>query len=115
MISRLGCRKAARRMVRTGLRKLTKIATLCAVFGMLLAAPAAAQIFGRTGGPANADGEPTDPDSAFPVYPGADVSATDYGLTGTSPQVQTQSEAQSWFDALLQFLRSLLPAKGANG
>lgn len=101
-------------MVRTGLRRFKRTAALCAVFGMLLVVPASAQIYGRNGGPVSVDGEPTDPDSAYPVFPSADVDVSSYGLSSTAPQDQAQ--AQSWFDALLDILRNLglLPAGGAN-
>jgi hypothetical protein len=101
-------------MVTTGLRRFTRAAALCAVFGMLLVVPASAQIYGRNGGPLTVDGEPTDPERAYPTFPSADVDVSSYGLSSATPQEQAQ--AQSWFDALLDILRNLglLPAKGAN-
>jgi hypothetical protein len=114
MTLRTRCRKAARGMDRTGLRRLAKITALCAVLAMFLVAPATAQIFGRNGGPMSANGEPTDPDAAYVVTSGGvDVDLSSYGLSTAS----TQSQSHSWVDAVIEFLRNvgLLPAKDANG
>jgi len=115
MIPRLGCRKAARGMDRTGLRRLAILAALCTAFAVSPVVPASAQIFGRNGGPVSTDGEPTDPEGAFPVSPtnSVDVSSQ-YGLSTTPPGDQTQ--VPSWIQAIVDLLQQLgLFAGGVNG
>lgn len=91
-------------MDRTGLRRLATIAALAALFATSPVVPASAQIWGRNGGPVTVDGEPTDPDSAFPVVP-SNVDVTQYGLSSTAPQDQAQ--VPSWIQAIVDLLRTL--------
>ena len=97
-------------MARIGLGRFALTAALAALLAMLLVAPASAQIWGRIHPPCDV-GEPTDPDGAYLLAPGVDVDPTEYGLSAEPPQDQAQAE--SWFQALVDFLRKvgLLPAE----
>jgi hypothetical protein len=99
-------------MDRTGLRRVASIAALAATFAFLLAAPASAQGWGRCH--FSSQGEPTDPDAAFQVLDENDVDLDAYGLGATPPE--TESEALTWFEALVNLLRTLglLPGEGSD-
>lgn len=97
-------------MRETGIRKVLSIATLVVALAMLVVAPALAQ-FGRFG--TSCSGEPTDPDGTYLLLlEGTEIDLADYGLD-TEPQ--TEAEAESWFEAFLDLLRSLGLWAGEEG
>lgn len=97
-------------MDRIGLRKLARVGAVAALLAMLLVNGASAQ--GRIRPPCH--GEPSDPDGAYLPLQEAHVDLSDYGLNAMPPQ--GEAEATSWFEALLNLLRTagLLPPKDAG-
>jgi len=96
----------------TTLRKMLAAAALAAAFVMFLTPPCSAQVYGRGGGGAVTVGEPTDPDGVLPSVEQAGVDLADYGLETQAPTNET--EAQTWFERVVELLRSLglLPSTG---
>ena len=94
----------------TTLRKLATMTALAAAFVMFLTPPCSAQSYGRGG--AVTVGEPTDPDGVLPTIEESGLNLADYGLATQAPEDAT--EAQTWFDRLVELLRSLglLPSAG---
>ncbi len=87
----------------TTLRNAAVASAMCAALSLFLTPPASAQTYGR-GSPVTS-GEPTDPDAALQVADEANLDLEHYGLATQVPQ--SESEALTWFEQLLQLLRNL--------
>jgi hypothetical protein len=103
-------------MVRRKLGTFTVAVAAVAIVLWLPVAPASGQGFGRILATTVNDGEPTDPDGATPVYGDQQIKVGgSYGLADKSSV--DESTRPSWFEALLDLLRSLrlLPAEEGKG
>ena len=97
-------------MRKTGLGRFLLSATLAVAFATIMAGPAPAQIYGRFG--PSCSGEPTDPDGTLLILEETETDLTVYGLAA---EPRTEAEPESWFEILLDLLRSLGLLNGEEG